>query len=125
MNTKKIIRQLREEFPGSRIIRNKDKNGATIELICEIEPSTEHPEYSIAIAVVDIIQPHKHLHSKEDYKILKGKLQFYQNYQELNLKEGDAVHIAPGTLHWGNGQEVWLEVTSRPGWTPHDHIILA
>lgn len=124
MNTKKVIEQLKKEFPKSRIVENKEK-GKTIEIICEVEPSIKHPEYSITIAVVDKILPHKHLNTTEAYKVVKGKLELTIDSRKYKLDKGDEIEITPDNLHWGNGEETWLKVTSTPGWTLEDHIVLA
>lgn len=53
MNAEKIIDELSQKYPGKKIIKN-DKENPT-EILCEIDPSAEHPESSIVENRVDPI----------------------------------------------------------------------
>lgn len=44
MNTQKIIQELQEKYPGKEIVLDSEDNPT--EIICEIEPTSEHPERS-------------------------------------------------------------------------------
>lgn len=72
MNKKKIIAQLKSQYPGKDIIQLPPEN--PVEIICEVDPTSEHPEKSVAIAVIESSYPHFHRNSEETYKVLKGKL---------------------------------------------------
>ena len=124
MNIQKVLRELREEYLGKDIFQNKDENGSVIEVICEIEPSSEHPDYSVAIAVVDTIDAHVHHVSIETYEILRGQLVLQKDGEEHILEKGDTIEIRPKEVHGGIGEEVWIKVTSKPGWTLEDHILV-
>ena len=63
MNAKKVIEVLQKKYPGKKIIKN-DGNNPT-EILCEVEPSENHPEYSITVSVIDKSIPHSHKKTKE------------------------------------------------------------
>ncbi len=122
MNTGSIKKQLQTKYPGKFIVENEIDNVIT-EILCEVEPASEHPEYSKAIAVIDRSLPHFHRKLIETYTILKGELVLHINDKEIKLKEGDSYTIEPHFVHWAEGEETWVEVTSTPGWVLDDHIM--
>ena len=122
MNTKRVIKQLKKKYPGKKIIVNTPDDPT--EIICEIEATQDHPDYSLAIAVIGRIRPHYHKKLTETYKVMKGDLKHYMDGKLTLVKEGEIVKISPGVIHWAEGVEVWFEVFSKPGWTPEDHILV-
>lgn len=124
MNVIKIRQEFEQNYPGKFIVENKIEEVVT-EIVCETEPTSEHPEYSKAIAVIDKSRLHYHKKLTETYKILKGTLILHINDSVVELKEGDVYAIQPNTIHWAEGNETWLEVSSTPGWTIDDHIIIS
>lgn len=122
MNTNKVIAELEKKYPGKTIIKNDEKNPT--EILCEIEPTGDHSDYSIAIAVIDKSIPHYHQHTTETYRILEGSLNLYLNEEKKHLKKGESYTIKPGIQHYAEGKETWIEATSHPGWTLNDHIVL-
>ena len=62
MNINKIIAELKKKYPGKEIIFNPSTTLGTspTEIIVEIEPSKDHPEYGTALAVVGKSQSHFH-----------------------------------------------------------------
>lgn len=123
MNSKKVIRELRRKYPGKKIIKNDEDNPT--EILCEVKPTSEHPEYSLAISVIDKSIPHSHKKTKETYKVTKGKLKVYKDGKEFALTEGIELVVNPGEVHWAEGNETWIECHSEPGWTFKDHIRLS
>ena len=123
MNSKKVIKELQKKYPGKRIIKNDEDNPT--EILCEVEPSENHPEYSLAVAVVDRSIPHKHKKTKETYKVIRGKLKLYKNGTGYLLNEGVSMIISPKEVHWAEGDETWVECYSKPGWTLEDHLLVA
>jgi len=121
MNTKKIIKELSQKYPGKRIIKLPEDNPT--EIICEIDPATNHPDKGVAVAVIDKSEPHYHKAATEIYKIIKGELTVSVNNQEYKLKEGNTLTVKPGEIHHAVGNETWVEVYSEPGWTQEDHIL--
>src|SRR3990172_10111436 len=111
MNKNKIIKKLSKKYPGKIIVENKTADQVT-EILCEIAPSINHPEWSRAIAIVDSTLPHHHSRIKETYKVIKGELIFHLNSKIKKLKQDDQIVIAPGVVHWAEGKETWIEVTS-------------
>lgn len=122
MNPKAVTSQLKQNYPHKSIFKN-DANNPT-EIICELEPTTDHPEYSKAIAVIDRSIPHYHTKTTETYTVIKGQLTVHVKDQTHQLKEGQSITIKPGNVHWAEGNEVWVECYSEPGWTPKDHKIV-
>src|SRR3989344_3446540 len=96
MNTKKITEELKKEYPGKNIIFNLEKNPT--EILVEVEPASEHPEYSIAISVIDKTEPHTHHKTAEIYQVLKGTLTLVKNGRSTVLKEGEVDIIKPGEV---------------------------
>ena len=120
MNKEKIINELKIKYPGKRIILNNENNPT--EIICEINPSSEHSENSIAIAVIDNTEAHYHKQSIELYEVLKGSLFLVVDGKKHKLKKGESFTIKSSEIHSAKGQETWIKVTSRPGWALEDHL---
>jgi mannose-6-phosphate isomerase-like protein (cupin superfamily) len=123
MNVPQIIKTLQQKYPGKNIVENKNSNGETSEILCELEPASEHPDYSVAIAVIDKSVPHQHAKTTEIYEILVGELDLFVDGQKTPLKAGDKYTITPGKKHYAIGKETWIKATSNPGWTIQDHLI--
>jgi mannose-6-phosphate isomerase-like protein (cupin superfamily) len=102
MNIAKVIRELKEKYPGSFIIENKNDKGETTEILCEVEPSSKHPEWSLAIAVIDSSTPHLHREIVEEYKVIKGKLTLFVAGEEIKLTEGNSytISLIEYIMHW-------------------------
>ena len=124
MNVKRVRKNLKEKYPDKVIIENKNEEGVTTEIICENEPTSDHPEYSIAIAVIDSSTLHYHKKVTETYKVLKGTLTVFKTNEEVKLEEGDELIIKPGEIHSNLGDETWVECRSKPGWEIDDYINL-
>lgn len=124
MNVEKVKSQLNEKYPGKQIFENTDEKGNVIEILCEVEPTSEHSEYSLAIAVADKSTPHKHLKTEESYKVTTGTLTVFVDDEKHVLDEGDELTIKPGSVHYVEGNETWFDCYSEPGWTFEDHIFI-
>jgi GrpB-like predicted nucleotidyltransferase (UPF0157 family) len=122
MNSKSVTQQLQEKYPDKKILHLPLENPT--EVICEVEPTIDHPEYSKAVAVIDKSATHLHRKSTETYKIIKGELILFLNGKKKMLKIGEECEIKPYTIHSAEGNETWVEVYSTPGWTSQDHRIL-
>jgi ADP-ribose pyrophosphatase YjhB (NUDIX family)/mannose-6-phosphate isomerase-like protein (cupin superfamily) len=115
-----VIEKLKAEFPGKVVIPNSE-TGPT-EIICEVDPSSMHPDYSVAIAYVKESTPHRHAKSTEFYEVEEGKLDLYLDGVKHVLTEGQTCSVSPGVIHWAEGNWARVKVTSKPGWTIDDHI---
>lgn len=122
MNASSIIVQLQRQYPGKTIIKNNEENPT--EIICEIDPTSEHPEHSVAIAIIDYSIPHYHNLSEEVYEVIKGELVLTIDSTKFVLHAGETMTIQPGSNHSAKGRETWTKITSHPGWTPEDHILV-
>lgn len=120
MNSESIIEELARLYPGKKIFCNKIQDKIT-EIICEIEPTSEHKEYSIALSVIDRSVPHFHKETIEEYAVIKGELTLFVDGIPTILKEGDSFTIPRNIIHWARGNSTWIKATSHPGWTPNDH----
>lgn len=122
MHAQKVIDELKKQYTFKKIVQN-DKTNPT-EIICEVEPTSEHPEYSVAIAVIDSSNTHYHTKATETYTVLKGILTIVKDGIEHTLKEGRSLVIRPGEVHQAKGNETLVHVSSNPGWTREDHIVV-
>ncbi|MFC1647189.1 cupin domain-containing protein [Patescibacteria group bacterium] len=122
MDIKIVTRKLKRHYPGCEIIITDPENPT--EIICEIQPTVEHPKWSGIIAVIDRTRLHYHKMLTETYHVLDGKLSIYLNGKKQVLKKGDLVKIPPKTIHWSQGDETWVYVYSTPGWIGDDHVLV-
>ena len=122
MNSKKICATLEKMYPGKAVMLLPEKNPT--ELLCEVEPSSAHPNFSVAIAVIDKNIPHKHLKTEEIYTVIRGELTLHAGEEVITLKRDESYTIEPGVVHWAEGDETWVECLSKPGWTKDDHILI-
>ncbi len=122
MDVNKVVKELKAKYPGKEIIFNDPKNPT--EIIVEIEPSKDHPERSLALAVVGKSKPHYHKTSTEIYEVIKGELLLTIAGKKHILKTGEKMTIKPNSIHSAEGQETWFLTHSTPGWTVKDHIII-
>jgi len=124
MINSQIKQDLQKLYPGKAILENKNANGKVTEILCEIEPTTKHPEYSLAIAVIDSNTPHYHKITTETYEVTKGTLTLFIDGVEHILQKGDTITIKPKQMHYATGNEAWIKVYSKPGWSSDDHILI-
>jgi quercetin dioxygenase-like cupin family protein len=122
MNSQKVVRELGKKYPGKVVFPNNEKNPT--EILCEVEPASDHPRYSLAVSVIDKSLPHFHKKTTETYKVVKGKLLLFIDDQPHRLNTGDKFTIEPNHKHWAEGEETWVECYSEPGWTPEDHFLV-
>lgn len=122
MNTSKIIDEIKKKYPRKAIILDPQDNPT--EIICEIDPTVDHPEKSVALAVVGKSKSHVHKKSTEIYEAMKGALTVYKNGNKFTLQEGEKMTIKPGEVHHVEGHETWFLTYSEPGWTFEDHIVV-
>ena len=120
MNINSVLDELKKKYPGKKIILN-DKHNLT-EILCEIDPTEKHSHYSIAVSVIDKTTPHFHGKTKETYEVIRGELDLKIGDQTIHLREGESYIIDLGNIHTATGNETWVKVTSRPGWTPQDYL---
>jgi mannose-6-phosphate isomerase-like protein (cupin superfamily) len=120
--SKRILNKLRELYPDKDSF---DLDGRGLHFVCELEPSSDHPEFDRAIEVIIESKPHKHLKMTQYYSILSGNLEFHSDHEVFNLKKDDKITVKPGTIHWARSEnECWVEIYSEPGWTKEDHITI-
>jgi mannose-6-phosphate isomerase-like protein (cupin superfamily) len=111
MKTDYVIAELKRKYPGKTIIENKNDQGVTTEIICEIDLTQDHPEWSRATAVIDSSVIHYHQRTTETYTVLKGILTIFKydqtnkQYAEHLIKKGESVIIQPGEIHSNLGHE--------------------
>jgi len=122
MNTQKITAKLKSFYPGRKVIVTDPLNPT--EIICEVEPTEEHPKWSVAVAVIDSTRLHYHKRLTEIYHIMSGKLNMYLNGQLHQLQQGDIIKIPPNTRHYSIGNETIVYVYATPGWASEDHVLV-
>ncbi len=116
MDAKKIVAELKKQYPGKNIIVNDEVNPT--EIICELEPGSWDPEKSVSIVVFDGKIKHPHSFNKETYEVIKGILEMTKNGQSYFLSEGQQLTIDQDEIHMAKGHETWVKVTSIPAWSP-------
>lgn len=122
MNVQKVIEELKNQYPGKNIILNNPDNPT--EIICELEPASENPERSVAIAVMDENMKHFHRMARETYEVIKGNLEMTKSGKTYFLSPGEKLVIEPEEYHIAKGKETWVKVTSEPAWTPEDQYLV-
>lgn len=120
MNSSKILDRLKEAYPNKKVIALPTVRPT--EILCEVDPSSEHPEYSVAVSIVDGSTPHYHKKSTETYTILEGELDLFIDGHLHHMKKGESVVVHPLSNHYATGRETWIECRSEPGWTAEDHV---
>ena len=120
MDVKKVIKELRTKYPGKNIVYDPTDPS---EIIVEIEPAKDHPERSLALAVVGKSKPHYHKTTTEIYEVIKGELLLTIDDQKHILKTGEKMTIKPNSPHSAEGEETWFLTHSTPGWNIKDHIL--
>lgn len=122
MNAKAVIAELEATYPGA-VIKQLPEDSAT-EIVCEFDPKAQHPDFSLAMAVIDRSAPHFHKHTIEIYRIIRGELKLHVEHEEHIMFEGQEFTISPGKVHWAEGDSTWVEVYCTPGYSPDDHILV-
>lgn len=122
MNAGAIIDELKQQYPDKKIIITDPANPG--EIICETEPTEEHSDWSEAIAVIDYTRLHYHRALTETYEVLQGKLDIVIQGKTHHMNTGESITIHPNTRHKAFGRKTWIRVSSKPGWTPEDHILV-
>ena len=121
MKSDKVIKELKAKYPNKNIVFDPPNNPT--EIIVEIEPTRDHPERSLALAVVGRSKPHYHKMTTEIYEVVKGILTIDIDGIKHILKKGEKITIEPDTIHYVEGKECWFLTHSKPGWTFEDHIM--
>lgn len=122
MNINGVIDTLKKQYPGKKIILNSKEN--LTEILCEVDPTLLHPSSSMAVSVIDFVQPHYHNETTEIYEVVKGQLTLLVDGKPQILSVGQSTTIYPGQIHSASGDETWIKVSSTPGWTKKDHILV-
>jgi len=122
VNKQKVINQLKDKYPGKTIIPLPDE--MPLEILCEVDSSSGHPEYSVAVSIIDKSDLHYHKKSTETYKVLEGELDLFIDGIPHHLKSGESIVIKPYSYHYAVGNETWIECRSEPGWTVKDHLLV-
>lgn len=121
MHISNVIETLKKKYPGKTIILNNKRE--VTEILCEVEPTVQNKKQSTAIAVIDKTVPHYHKKATEIYTIIEGELTMIIDGRRLSFPKNASVVIRPGQVHEAFGDEVWVKVVSRPGWSKKDHFI--
>jgi len=118
MDAKKIVAELKERYPGKKVILNNKQNPT--EVICEIESREKHPDYSTVISVIDQTELHYHSKTAEIYYVLEGRLELIVEDARFILNKGQYRIIPPGKAHQARGKACWVLLYSEPGWQEED-----
>lgn len=121
MDTEAVINELKKKYPEKNIIKLPENKPT--EIICEVEPTSKHPSYSVAIAVISSTAAHYN-DETETYEVLRGKLNLKLGKKEIELHAGDNQVIKPGIIHSAKSNQAWVKVTTKPGWTHSGHHLV-
>lgn len=121
MNVDQVVIELKAKYPGKEIIFDDPVNPS--EIIVELEPTRDHPDRSLALAVVGKSKPHYHKTTTEIYEVIKGELKLTIDGKTFTLNPGEKMTIKPKSVHSAAGDETWFLTHSTPGWNFEDHII--
>lgn len=121
MDHQRIVEELRRKYPGCPITCLP--TDSPTEIVVEIERTT-NPDQSVAIAIIDRSEPHRHERTYEVYEVLEGSLEVYCDEVVTTLWPGEQCSIAPGVVHWAEGQAVRVRVTASPAWSKEDHLLV-
>jgi mannose-6-phosphate isomerase-like protein (cupin superfamily) len=121
MNAAQVRKALAAKYPAAHIVLNNENDPS--EIVCEVDPTTKHPEYSVAVAIVDRSVPHFHKKTTEIYTVIKGTLELLTDGIRIILHENDSYTVKPGVVHSATGDATWIRAESNPGWTAADHFI--
>jgi mannose-6-phosphate isomerase-like protein (cupin superfamily) len=115
-------KMLAKLYPGKNIISIPDKEHP-LEILCEVEPASAHPDWSIAVAIIHRSEPHFHKKTTETYIVEQGTLVLTVDGQNFTLKPGHEYTIKPNSVHNARGLAL-VQVLSKPGWTKEDHFLV-
>lgn len=116
MDAKVVIHELKILHPGKRIFVNDE--AIPTEILCELESAELNPDRSVYLAVIDTRVVHQHRQSKETFDVLRGNLILSIDGREYTVIPGKRHTILPGQVHYTEGHDTWVRVTSTPGWRP-------
>ncbi|OGK11457.1 hypothetical protein A2954_06300 [Candidatus Roizmanbacteria bacterium RIFCSPLOWO2_01_FULL_37_12] len=122
MKKRAIVKELKEKYPNKNIVLIPPENPS--EILCEIDPTSLHPEKSTVIAIVGKAAAHYHKKSTEIYEVIRGVLTVNKEGKKYILKEKEKITINPGEVHYAEGNDVWFYAYSSPGWTFEDHKLI-
>jgi quercetin dioxygenase-like cupin family protein len=115
IDIEKTRAELMNAYPGCRVKVVEDQR----EMVAEITDG-------FAVAVIERSQPHFHAKMTEVYRVLRGTLYVAYGDQGHVLREGEAITIKPGPIHYARAADepAWIEVESTPPWSADDHFVL-
>ena len=107
------------------------------EVIIELDPTSKHPEYSVAAALLFLGKEglpsgsveHFHPEGTEFYKVTSGEVVLFTRHSSTAkpdrriLRTGESAIIEAHVLHRAEpvGDNSEVIVFSHPGWTPDNH----
>lgn len=121
MTEQEVMAYFAKNYPGKNLVRLPQQNPT--EIICEVEPSADHPEWNLAIAAILQSEPHYHDHAVEVYEVLRGELELTVDDDTVHLSKGDTFTVFPPQVHFAKGDFTLVKVRSEPGWTADDHVL--
>ena len=122
MDAKKVIKELKLHYPNKKIYVDKEENPG--EIIVELESVETNPQRSVFVAVIDKRIEHYHRLAKEMFEVIKGELLLTIDGREHIVTAGRSFIIMPGQIHFAAGHDTWIKVTSVPGMSPKDHVLV-
>ena len=115
IDIEKTRAELINAYPGCHVKVAEDQR----EMVAEISDG-------FAVAVIERSQPHFYAKMTEIYRVRCGTLYVACGNQGHVLREGEAITIKPGYIHYAcvAGEPVWIKVESTPPRSADDHCVL-
>ena len=123
MTLQEVLDYFEKNYPNAVVIKLPEDN--PLELLCEIDPTENHPNYSTALSAISASKPHYHAVGTEEYEVLHGTILISVDGQIRTMYEREKITIPPGKVHSATSTDGYalVKVTSQPGWTEEDHIL--
>lgn len=124
MTLQEALNYFERRHPGASLIEIPEHS--TSEVMCMIDPTEQHPNYSMAISAVSASQPHKHARSTVEYEVVEGAVLVDIEGRITTLYPREKITIQPGQVHSVSGIEDYslIKIVCQPGWQRDDHIFV-
>lgn len=123
MTLNEVLDYFEKNYPNANVMKLPEDS--PLEIICEIDPTSAHPSYSVAISAISSSRKHHHAIAMEEYEVLSGTVLIEVDGAIQTLYEHEKISIPAGKIHSATSTENYalVKVTSQPGWTEQDHIL--
>ena len=124
MSIDEVMNYFKVNYPDLVVIKTPEINPT--EIIAEIDPTADHPNYSMAVAAIRSSAPHYHKNTEEEYEVLSGTLLVRVGDVVKTIYEHEKLKIPARQVHSATSVEGFalVAVKASPGWRPEDHFLV-